>query len=221
MLYQALVFVRRNAAYGIGHVGWAFTLSEGIFNAGAVENHHGGLITPSSRMGFWMLHTYDPTAPMRKRRYTEFKVIQLEEADPATAEGVARWVGAQAYEFIGRNCMDDTYDVLRTYGVKNLPPPATHWEPNYWFDAIAGDHFSIKDKGFIRHPTVDTPPVHVMPAWRQANAPESEALQMSIHATPPMAAARKRYPRFALPTLFAKVLHRLAGRLVGMRFFYK
>ncbi len=66
---HAIVFVRRKAAYGLGHVGWAFTLNERLFNTGAVENHSGALFALSGRMGFWMTRTPDPIKAMRKRHY--------------------------------------------------------------------------------------------------------------------------------------------------------
>ncbi len=229
MADQAIVFVRRKAAYGIGHVGWAFSVEKKLFNAGAVENHGGTLHTLASRMGFWMRRTHDPIKLMRKRHYNEFKVIEVEHAQPALAKGVAQWVSRHAYEAIGRNCMDDVYDILRAFGVPDLPPPATHWEPNYWFDAIVGNHFMIKSKGVLLqvdphqptpqgplfrdgtslHLPFHPPPAPIKPTWRQSDAPESAQLEQSARSAPPMPAARKRDQPFLLWGLGVRLLRRI------------
>lgn len=213
MIYQAIVFVRRHSAYGVGHVGWAFLLNARLFNTGAVENHKGGLFTPSAGMGFWMVHAADPIVPMRKKRYNEFKVIDVDQGDPQTATGVVHWVSRQAYEAIGRNCMDDTYDVLRAYGVEKLPPPARHWIPNYWFDMLGGTHFRIQNKGIIRlagsgqpaisggllqdgaslHLATYPKPSPIKPVWRDLTTADSNHLQTSIQTAPPMPIIHKRY----------------------------
>ena len=229
MVDQAVVFVRRKAAYGIGHVGWAFSVEKNLFNTGAVENHSGSLYTLAAHMGFWMRRTHDPINLMRRRHYDEFKVIAVEHAQPALAKGVAQWVSRQPYEIIGRNCMDDTYDVLRAFGVPDLPPPASHWEPNYWFDAIVGTHFYIKPNGVVwqadpqqpppagplfsdgasLHLPFHPPPTPVKPAWRKADAPESAQLEQSARNAPPMPISNQReqpFPRLGLAT---RLLHRL------------
>lgn len=214
--YLAMIFVRRAAAYGIGHVGWSFALQgfalqEGIFNAGAVENHGGGLITQPTDMGFWMVHTPDPIGEMRARHYDEYKVIEVDSAHPPHAEGVAHWISRQAYEALGRNCMDDTYDILRTYGVIDLPLPATHWEPNYWFDAIKGRHFYIKGSGLLANATnrltqtANRPPashpaptITIRPVWRDPAHETSQDFKQAVRDTRPMSASRKRYSAIPL-----------------------
>ncbi len=232
MADQAVVFVRRKAAYGIGHVGWAFSVEKNLFNTGAVENHSGSLYTLAAHMGFWMRRTHDPIKLMRKRHYDEFKVIEVAHAQPALAKGVAQWVSRQDYEAIGRNCMDDTYDVLRAFGVPDLPPPATHWEPNYWFDAIVGNHFLIKAKGVVLqvdphqptpqgplfrdgtslHLPFHPPPTPIKPAWRKSDAPESAQLEQSARNAPPMPTTSQRNRQSSVLGVGARLLHRLGLR---------
>ncbi len=152
-------------------------------------------------------------------------MLEVLQAQPTVAEGVAHWVSQQAYEAIGRNCMDDVYDVLRSYGVANLPPPATHWEPNYWFDAIVGNHFSIKHKGVIWHTEGEQSPLQgplfadeaslhlafhaptmpVCPAWRASDTPESAHLEASKRAAEPMPTASKGAQQFPFLGFLAKL----------------
>lgn len=208
----AVVFVRRSGARGIGHVGWAFDCGDGTFNAGSVENPRHTLRTPPVNMGFWTIRTADPIDPMRKRSYDEFKLITLDQGDPAYAWQVVAWVSQQPYEVIGRNCMDVTYDVLRALGVAHLPVPAHHWEPNHWFNHVHGQHYRIDADDVTlesdgHRPTligpvlpdreilIDRPLAGVTPAvprWRIANTPEWHEFQAAMAAAPPMPAAKTR-----------------------------
>lgn len=220
MIYSAIIFVRRSGAYGIGHVGWAFTIDNHIFNAGSVENHSGGLVTPPDQMGFWTLETNDPIKPMRLRRYDEFKVLDVRSANPDYAQRVVAWVHKQAYEAIGRNCMDDTYDVLRAYGIDHLPVPSHIWEPNHWFNHIIGEHYHIEPDGIDR--TADKkPPEHepmlsdlasltadilaklppTPPTWRLPGTREANHFKAAVKLVPWLPTKRK--------TLFGRSLRRL------------
>ena len=135
---RALVFVHRSSCFHIGHVGWAFEWHRGYFNAGAVENWRSLPINPPETMDFWTAKTLDPVAAMRRYEYDAYKIIEVPDAQPEAAWKTVCWVGQQRYIVVGRNCMDDTYDVLRAYGVTTLPLPARSLLPNRWFDLIAG-----------------------------------------------------------------------------------
>ena len=215
---RAVVFVRRTGARGLGHVGWAFDCADGSFNVGSVENplHH--LRTQPRDDGFWALRPRDPIQPMRLRRYTDFKVIPIEHADVARAWRTVAWVSSRPYDVIGHNCMDATYDVLRAYGLEDLPIPADHWEPNHWFDHVCGAEYQIDDGDVLAEPPGESQsnmalPDHEsliinapagftpeMPAWRTLQHPEWQRFQ---HAR-----------RAALPTLAGKPQHGIAARLV-------
>jgi hypothetical protein len=101
--------------------------------------------------------------------------------------------------------MDDTYDVLRAYGIEQLPVPAQIWEPNHWFNHIPGQHYHIEPEGvdqekgekpmahgpiladlasLAREPLAGVAPVP--PAWRLAGTIEAAHFQESIKMTPPM-----------------------------------
>lgn len=202
---QAIVFLRRHAALGAGHVGWAFADDGDIFNVGAIENPRGTLRTAPAAMGFWNLRTRDPIEPVRERRYDEFKIIEVEQANPAAARRVVTWVRQKPYDIIGCNCMNATYDVLRAYGVTQLPVPAYHWEPDHWFDHITGKHYCIDQDGISEetgdkkaivigaaesdvkslntNPPEETP---LMPTWRATNTEDAQSFQSAMTTAPAM-----------------------------------
>ncbi|MFN8488373.1 MAG: hypothetical protein U0350_12315 [Caldilineaceae bacterium] len=211
MVKRAIVFLRRHAAHGIGHVGWAFLDEKELFNAGAVENPLGALYTSANEMGFWTKRTRNPIPPMRARRYDEFKVLELAHADPAYARRVVAWVRKQPYEVIHRNCMDATYDVLRAYGLTHLPVPAHHWEPNHWFACVEGEHYLIDGDGVALendqiHPAAlgaiepDLESLGEMPAgeeepapptWRIPGTVEAAVFEATMRTAPPMPTNRQ------------------------------
>jgi hypothetical protein len=198
----AVVFVRRTGADGLGHVGWAFTDGADTFSVGSVENPHHSLRTPPEQMGFWVMRTRDPIAPMRVRAYTELKVIDLAQSDPMYAWQVVTWHRHRPYDIIGCNCMDVTYDILRAFGVPKLPVPAYHWEPNHWFDHVQGQRYQIdQDDAVIqlmRQGRAASSPAlpdrdglivnqlrnraTAIPAWRTAHTPEWDVFQADLAA---------------------------------------
>ncbi len=131
MATLAAVFVRRSGAHGAGHVGWCFAYGDDAFNAGSVENPQGTLFASPEDAGFWAVRIRDPLSPMRLRGYDEFKTFKLKQGRPFDALRIVLWVRRQGYDVFGRNCMDATYDILRTFGVQDLPVPARYWEPNH------------------------------------------------------------------------------------------
>jgi hypothetical protein len=226
----ALVFLRRSAAHGIGHVGWAFAEDMEMFLAGAVENPHGTVVTAPADMGFWIIRTQDPINPMRTRRYNEFKVLDVTQGDPSYARHVAAWVRQQPYKVIGCNCMDAAYDILRAYGASKLPPPAHYWEPDHWFDHVAGNHYRITGEGIVAEddaapPVVFTPELpdsaslntdHLLtdvpsaPDWRVPGSEAALAFQAALQAVSPPPPADMRAPR-PLPSTFMAKLRRWLG----------
>lgn len=234
MTSRAIIFLRRHAAHGAGHVGWAFTDETDTFNAGAVENSRGTLHTPAAEIGLWSLRTRDPVEPMRARRYDEYKIIDVEQADPAYARSVVAWVRQQPYDIVGGNCMDFTYDVLRAYGIPQLPVPAHHWEPDHWFAHVSGTHYQIDATGVAQEddhkrsamigteepdleslsqdpPLEETPSV---PAWRTPGTTAALAFQSDMVTAPPMPKANTAHNRPNFQTLLARLL-RLLG--IGRR----
>jgi hypothetical protein len=204
----AAIFLRRTGADGLGHAGWAFDCGDGTFCTGSVENPRHSLRTGARQMGFWMLRTADPIAPMRQRHYTDLKVIEIDQPDADYAWHVAAWASHQHYAVFGHNCMNVAYDILRAYGAAGLPAPAHHWEPNHWFDHAPGQPYQIEERAVALESRAHGPtfvgaslpdrdslvvgPLHqiepAMPPWRTKAAPEWIALEAAIATAPPMPA---------------------------------
>ncbi len=126
---RAGAFVRRSGAAGLGHVGWTFQYPDGSFCDGAVENPAGTPMSPPGQTGFWTQTVVDPDPPMKLRAYDAFKLFEIPTGNPDQADKTVAWIGLQPYLVIFRNCMDDTYDVLRSYGIPDLPMPMARNHP--------------------------------------------------------------------------------------------
>ena len=156
----ALIFVRRNATMGIGHVGWGF-LSEspedgvdgpagegGLWEIGAVENHHGWPITPPLEDGYWQERTPHPLAAVATRNYDHYKVIKVRDGNVEAARRAQQVVAERPYMAAVSNCMNDVYSILTAYGVQELPNPEhiVNWIPNAWYDRVEASEFAIDDE---------------------------------------------------------------------------
>jgi len=182
---RALIFVRRSGASGLGHVGWAFEWRNGWFNVGAVENRSGRTFSKAEATDFWTAHTTDPVATMQSvgGQYGEYKVLYVTQPHPKAAWRTVVWVSQRPYAVLRRNCVDATYDVLRTYGITNLPDPATEYAPNDWYDSLATPSYAIATYPLIplhlhkasRRPlatreivlTIPARIIGTIPAWRE------------------------------------------------------
>lgn len=142
-MMKAAAFVRYRSGDGAGHVAWAFDVDGARAVAGSVENHSGHMFTPATEMGFWAGLFPDPAVPMRERAYDDAKWLEVRRPNPLAAYRTMLWIEHQAYHAIHRNCEDDVYDVLRSYGVKNLPPPLWHWFPKGWFRSLRGSQVPV------------------------------------------------------------------------------
>jgi hypothetical protein len=98
------------------------------------------------------------------------------------------WIKTQAYFAIHRNCEDDVYDILRSYGVKHLPPPLLHWFPKGWFHGLAGTIVSVAQDSSQQENVEAPPPPHITqqllrakpnrPTWRQPWHPHFHLLNL-------------------------------------------
>lgn len=152
---KAAIFIRRNGAGGLGHVGWAFEYTDGLHNAGAVENPPGTPVASPTDMGFWTVKTNNPVQPMQQRDYDGYKIIDLERGNAPKAWSTVLWVKKQWYTLLFGNCMDDVYNVLTAYGVQ-LPLPAQYVTPNAWFDALPWSYYGIRNTWL--HNVIDAAP---------------------------------------------------------------
>jgi hypothetical protein len=137
---NAAVFVRRSGASGLGHVGWAFAIDAATFDDGGVENPLGTPYTPPSEDGFWecQISAEAFAAPFVPLGYDHYKRLTAPHPAPAVALQTVNWISTQPYIVIGQNCEDDVYDVLRAFGVPDLPAPVWDAIPNEWFGALPG-----------------------------------------------------------------------------------
>jgi hypothetical protein len=179
---RAAVFVRIGGAEGAGHLGWAFDVNDSLTDAGAVENPGGCPVALPGETGFWTSETADPIAAMQdpQHAYDMLKYVDVAAPDLTTTFKTLLWIKQQPYCVFGRNCMDDVYDVLRAYGVPNLPPPVDHWAPNAWFaafrapeNAVAGFTWSSSPPTATLAPTTTTLlELHAATATPTSEAPE-------------------------------------------------
>ncbi|HTV93046.1 MAG TPA: hypothetical protein VMG98_10040, partial [Verrucomicrobiae bacterium] len=133
---RTAAFVRYSGANGLGHVGWGFDYNDAVVNAGSVENPKGTPTCPVATMGYWSEFLANPIPTVTKNGYDSLKYLNLEQANPVRAYRVAKWVATQPYDVVGRNCLDDTYDVVRAYGFPKPQPPSDDLFPGAWFGLL-------------------------------------------------------------------------------------
>ena len=163
----AVVFVRRNATMGVGHVGWGFLVQRGhedplsltgdgnVWEIGAVENHHGWIITPPLEDGYWHERTSEPLVPVARLGYDHYKVVPVIAVNVHAAVVEESRVKERPYMAAVGNCMNDVFAILTAYGVAGLPDPAllVNWLPNAWYDHIDAPEFAIEDsEGLVSDP---------------------------------------------------------------------
>jgi hypothetical protein len=189
-MMRAAAFVRRSGANGLGHVGWSFQYADGTYCDGAVENPAGTPISPPGETGFWTQRVADPDVPMRLRAYDAFKMFTVDSGTPDPADRTVAWIATQPYLVIFRNCMDDTYDVLRSYGIPGLPLPFLEITPNRWFDQLSPvaqpvTPQALQQAGLLPSTHVETTRMAVIPKpesppWRTPGKPEWQALHEQL-----------------------------------------
>jgi hypothetical protein len=189
-MMRAGAFVRRSGAGGLGHVGWTFQYADGSYCDGAVENQAGTPVSPPGKTGFWTQRAIDPDPPMQLRAYDAFKLFEIETGTPDHADKTVAWVATQPYLVIFRNCMDDTYDVLRSFGIANLPLPFIEITPNRWFDQLSPAAQQVTPEalrqagllpvGHIETAAVTAKPQAEAPPWRTPGTPEWQELHEQL-----------------------------------------
>lgn len=144
---RAIVFIRRTAADGFGHIAWAFEWMNGWFNTGSVENIVMKPFTNPEEMGFWSTHTLDPVATMQNQKYPydEYKIFLVPQPRPKDAWETVIWESQEPYSVVHHNCCDVVYDILRAYGCTELIDPAKEYVPNDWYDALPGTSYTIEE----------------------------------------------------------------------------
>lgn len=204
-MMKALVFVRKNLFLNkdVGHVGWCFQWDNRSAICGATENPLGTPHTSAHEKGAW--HTRLPHEQtlaeftMGKTMYGKavppydrYKVIDVHAPDPQAAwntllynETLDYWLTGNPFTGeTGRNCMDDTYDILRSFGCPNVPTPQEKITPYDWFAALEGPEFSLWHEKIH---TLESLSQFVLPSgipqqplWRTPGTDEYKKLQQEI-----------------------------------------
>lgn len=192
---KCAIIVRRSGAYGLGHVGWMFNLPDGNYVAGAVENPKGTPVCAPAEMGFWNVVTQNPSHEFIIRGYDAFKMFSISSPNPKAALDTVKWISEQPYNVMGQNCMDDTYDVIHSFGAVGIPKPFNKVTPNAWFDSfnypvqsltpkILLSAFDTADIGSINTEHWTNLSTYVAtgkaPLWRQPGTREYESLNKEL-----------------------------------------
>lgn len=151
----AYVFLRKDGAPlptgCAGHVGWGFTVQNGSNDldvvAGSTENFSGnGDIPAGGDIGFWWTKfrtEQDMLNEMARRHYDGYKVATVREFNVDAALSTARSKASGGYHWFNNNCLNHVTDILRSYGVDDLPWTQTHPSPNDWFGNFNGEYHNL------------------------------------------------------------------------------
>lgn len=137
---EACVINAPNEVNNWGHVGWGFELPNGTWWFGANEGNT--LLFPSKTWfhdASWasMLATFIGGGPYHNTGYTRYRCVTVPASNPSAAEEVAISESNEPYKIPLADCESQAYNVLRSYGVRNLPDDATVWFPNDWFNDLS------------------------------------------------------------------------------------
>jgi hypothetical protein len=140
----AIVAIRTDSAFGLGHIGVGYQNSNGNFLCGAIEGRNNlPYIAPGDDNGGWIKAYQDLDGVMgafRSRGYDSIKVISVDYPDPENAGDVIQGFVNRGYDVTDNNCLTAVDEVLRAYGVSDLPNPRT---PNSYYGKISGTESSL------------------------------------------------------------------------------
>lgn len=152
---QAYLFVHRDGAHHLGHVGWGFSQEDGSLLCGSTENtgpHR--IVPPGGDTTSWTrvcASEAEMLAEMRRQHcprpgqpnaYDAYKHTQVAAPSAQRARETAAKMKEAGYNLIGNNCLHHTLAILCAYGVPEgrdgLASVLIHPGPNAWFDASLG-----------------------------------------------------------------------------------
>lgn len=149
------VFLKKDGAplpFGyMGHVGWGFAVQNSPKDidaiAGSTENYKGeGHVDKGGDIGFWWTRfrtDKEMFAEMARRNYDGYKVATVRDCNPDAAISIARDTSQRGYDLIGNNCLNHVWDILKAYGVDDLPLAQFHPSPNDWFSNFNGEYHNL------------------------------------------------------------------------------
>ena len=140
----AIIAIRPNAVFGLGHIGVGYQNSNGNYLCGAVEGKDNQPnVTPGDDNGAWIKAYQDiegVKGAFRSRGYSSIKVINVDSPNQENAGSVIQNFVNRGYNLVNNNCLTATDEVLRAYGVGNLPNPTT---PNSYYNQISGTEYGL------------------------------------------------------------------------------
>lgn len=153
----AYIFVKPDQAGTFGHFGWGFLRDDGRYLCGSTENPfdkdqwwravnigHGD----AQGNGYWsrvcdteqaMLLAMSRAERGGSSGYWHYKSTLVMQRNSTAAEAAAEYCRTAGFGGVNRNCLDQGYYVLESYGVdkeKVMPWKQTHPAPNEWFKAF-------------------------------------------------------------------------------------
>lgn len=166
---HAYIFLKRNGAANLGHVGGAFQIiQDGEYKilCFATENKSGKATTPANdpdAKNFWMKILPNSQSVVlqyfKDLGYTDWKRFDLNSVDQTKAKNKLDDVKNRGYNITNANCENDVYDVLHDESGYGISANASHapWSPvpfymgwvqvgfgpNDWFDS----HVHSNDRG--------------------------------------------------------------------------
>ena len=157
MIGNGYIFCRPSGAMGLGHVGGAFQLQNGLYRCFGTENPTGGAWVPAAQKGFWVEdHGAEAVVSCFKKSrkygtiicppYNFYKIMTQQNPDYNKALQTLDWCGQQDYLIASvgkaRTCEDDVCDTLSAYGLW-MPWTITYPAPNAWFGVIAAQLYTV------------------------------------------------------------------------------
>lgn len=139
----AIIAIRPNDVFGLEHIGVGYQNSNGNYFCGAVEGKNNLNIAPGDDNGAWIKAYQDiegVKGAFRSRGYSSIKVISVDITNPENAGSVIQNFATRGYNLANNNCLTATDEVLRAYGVRDLPNPTT---PNEYYNQISGAEYDL------------------------------------------------------------------------------
>lgn len=184
---QIIVARRSGAVDGLGHVGWAYARADGSWMCGATENPSSSIGGTGDAKGFWAEPYEAAEVPkvfgMTRvlpagicPPYDSYKLFDTLRADVSDAWLTAGWCSGQPFFVPCRDCLDDAFDILTSYGAR-LPRPIVAI-PNLWFDLINAPMQPVpsgKGRQVRRSERMAVP--GSMPPWRSPTTAEGIELR--------------------------------------------
>ena len=142
---EACVFNDPRLLFGLaGHVGWGFELPGGNWEFGANE---GPTWWPLVKADVSVTRVYTGSEAtmlawfINAGGYTRYRCVTVPAFNASAAEQQVSHEQNELYLVPSQDCESQAYNVLREYGVKNLPNDLLDPVPNNWFNGLSSASF--------------------------------------------------------------------------------